>query len=84
MDLFLALEIIALALSGLLIWHSARTRGADFTCMFFIGGAFLGLVRENVVAQVAVLNLYSYNPATGWARRPSSSWSSGRTLFTWR
>jgi hypothetical protein len=32
--------------------------------MFFLGGAFLGLVRENVVAQVAALNLYSYNPAT--------------------
>ena len=53
MDLFLALELIALALTGLLIWHSASTRGAAFTCMFFIGGAFLGLVRENVVAQVA-------------------------------
>jgi hypothetical protein len=63
MDTFLALEIIALALSGLLIWHSARTRGAVFTCMFFIGGAFLGLIRENVVAQVAALNLYDYSPA---------------------
>ncbi len=63
MDLFLALEIIALALTGLLIWHSARTRGVAFTCMFFIGGAFLGLVRENAVAQVAALNLYSYSPA---------------------
>ena len=63
MDLFLALELIALALSGLLIWHSASTRGAAFTCMFFIGGAFLGLVRENVVAQVAALNLYSYSPS---------------------
>ena len=64
MDLFLALELIALALTGLLIWHSARTRGAAFTWMFFLGGAFLGLIRENVVAQVAALNLYSYNPAT--------------------
>jgi hypothetical protein len=64
MDLFLALELIALALSGLLIWHSARTHGAAFTCMFFIGGAVLGLVRENVVAQVAAINLYSYSPAT--------------------
>ena len=64
MDLFLALELIALALSGLLIWHSARTRGAAFTWMFFVGGAFLGLIRENVVAQVAALNLYSYSPAT--------------------
>ena len=63
MDVFLALELIALMLSGLLIWHSARTRGAAFTCVFFIGGAFLGLVRENVVAQVAALNLYSYSPA---------------------
>jgi hypothetical protein len=64
MDLFLALELIALALTGLLIWHSARTRGAAFTWMFFLGGAFLGLIRENVVAQVAALNLYSYSPAT--------------------
>lgn len=64
MDLFLALELIALALTGLLIWHSAITRGAVFTWMFFLGGAFLGLVRENVVAQVAALNLYSYNPVT--------------------
>jgi len=64
MDLFLALELIALVLTGLLIWHSARTRGAAFTWMFFLGGAFLGLIRENVVAQVAALNLYSYNPAT--------------------
>ena len=64
MDLFLALELIALGLTGLLIWHSASTRGAAFTWMFFIGGAFLGLVRENVVAQVAALNLYSYSPAT--------------------
>jgi hypothetical protein len=64
MDTFLALEIIALALTGLLIWHSARTRGAAFTWMFFPGGAFLGLLRENVVAQVSALNLYAYSPAT--------------------
>ncbi len=64
MGLFLALELIALALTGLLIWHSIRTRGGALTWMFFLGGAFLGLIRENVVAQVAALNLYSYNPAT--------------------
>ena len=64
MDTFLALEIIALALTGLLIWHSASTRGAAFTWMFFLSGAFLGVIRENVIAQVAALNLYSYNPAT--------------------
>jgi hypothetical protein len=64
MDTFLALELIALALTVLLIWHSTVTRGAAFTWMFFTGGAVLGLVRENVVAQVAALNLYSYNPAT--------------------
>jgi len=63
MDLFLALELIALALTGLLIWHSSRMRGAAFTCIFFPGGACLGLVMENVVAQVAALNLYSYSPA---------------------
>ena len=64
MDTFLALEIIALALTGLLIWHSASTRGAAFTWMFFLSGAFLGVIRENVIDQVAALNLYSYNPAT--------------------
>lgn len=64
MDTFLALEIIALTLTGLLTWHSARTRGAAITWMFFLGGASLGLIRENVVSQVAALNLYSYNPAT--------------------
>ena len=64
MDLFLALELIALVLAGLLVWHSARARGVAFTWMFFLGGAFLGLIRENVVAQVDALNLYSYNPAT--------------------
>ncbi|MFA5079706.1 MAG: hypothetical protein WC541_09510 [Dehalococcoidia bacterium] len=64
MDTFLALELIALALTGLLIWHSAATRGAAFTWMFFPAGAVLGLVRENIVAQVAALNLYSYNPLT--------------------
>lgn len=63
MDLFLALELIALALSALLIWHSARTRGAAFTWMFFLGGAFLGLIRENVASRVAALDLYSYSPA---------------------
>jgi hypothetical protein len=64
MDTFLALELIALALTGLLIWHSVATRGSAFTWMFFAGGAVLGLLRENVVAQVAALNLYSYNPTT--------------------
>jgi len=64
MDTFMALELIALTLTGLLIWHSACTRGTAFTWMFFLGGAFLGLLRENVVAQVAALNLYSYSPAT--------------------
>jgi hypothetical protein len=39
MDTFLALELIALALTALLIWHSAVTRGAAFTWMFFLGGA---------------------------------------------
>lgn len=64
MDLFLALELIALGLTALLVWHSVRLRGAVFTWMFFLGGAVLGLVRENIVAQVAALNLYSYNRAT--------------------
>jgi hypothetical protein len=64
MDLFLTLELIALVLTGLLIWHSLMTRGGVFTAMFFIGGAVLGLIRENVVAQITTLNLYSYNPVT--------------------
>jgi hypothetical protein len=61
---FRALEIIALALTGLLIWHSGSKRGAAFTWMFFTGGAVLGLIRENLVALVPALNLYSYNPET--------------------
>ena len=61
---FRALEMIALALTGLLIWHSSATRGSAFTWMFFIGGAVLGLIRENVVALIPALNLYSYNPET--------------------
>jgi hypothetical protein len=64
MNLFLALELIAVALTGVLIYHSWMTRGGVFTSMFFIGGAALGLIRENVVAQISALNLYSYNPAT--------------------
>jgi hypothetical protein len=62
MDLFLSLELIAIVLTGLLIWHSAVTRGAAFTWMFFLGGAFLGLVRENVVARVEARPLFTCGP----------------------
>jgi hypothetical protein len=61
-DRFLFLEILALALTGLLVYHSLRCRGAAFTAIFFTGGAFLGILRENAVALWTPL--YTYNPAT--------------------
>jgi hypothetical protein len=64
MDLFWALEWIALVLTGFLVGHSLIYRGPEFTALFFIGGAVLGLIRENIVARVSALNLYSYNPET--------------------
>jgi hypothetical protein len=62
MDQFLFLEIVALILTGLLIYHSTRLRGSVFTWMFFLGGTFLGVFRENIVAQFTPL--YSYNALT--------------------
>ena len=62
MDQFLFLEITALILTSILIYHSIRVRGAVFTWMFFLGGTFLGVFRENIVARFTPL--YSYNPQT--------------------
>jgi len=62
MDRFLFLELAALVLTGFLVYHSLRFRGAAFTAMFFTGGAFLGVLRENTVALLTPL--YAYNPAT--------------------
>lgn len=62
MDLYLFLELMALVLTAVLIYHSGRTRGSVFTGMFFIGGAVLGIVRENIVALFTPL--YAYNSET--------------------
>jgi len=55
------LEIASFVLTGLLIVHSVRVRGAPFTLLFFITGAILGILRENVVAMLS--DLYQYNSA---------------------
>ncbi len=56
----LLFEILSLALTLALIFHSVRVRGSGFTILFFVTGAVLGILRENVVAQIT--DLYSYNP----------------------
>ena len=61
MDQFLFLEIVALILTGLLIYHSIRMRGTVFTWMFFLGGTFLSVFRENIVARFTPL--YHARPA---------------------
>jgi hypothetical protein len=53
-------EILTFILTGVLVWHSIRVRGKPFTLLFFVTGAVLGVVRENVVAHLT--DLYSYNP----------------------
>ncbi len=53
-------EILTFILTGLLVYHSLRLRGKEFTLLFFVTGACLGILRENVVARVS--DLYSYNP----------------------
>jgi len=58
--MILAFEIITFVLTGALIYHSLRVRGTVFTLLFFVTGAVLGLVRENVVARLT--GLYAYNP----------------------
>jgi hypothetical protein len=53
-------EILTFILTGLLVYHSLRLRGKEFTLLFFVTGACLGILRENVVARIS--GLYSYNP----------------------
>ncbi|MBN1573117.1 MAG: hypothetical protein JW984_07975 [Deltaproteobacteria bacterium] len=59
--MILLFEILSFALTGALIFHSVKVRGTAFTILFFVTGAVLGILRENVVAQVT--DLYSYNPS---------------------
>jgi hypothetical protein len=54
----LLFEILSLLLTGALIFHSAKVRGKAFTILFFTTGAVLGIVRENIVANIT--DLYSY------------------------
>ncbi len=56
----LTFEIITFIVAGVLVYHSLRVRGAAFTWLFFVSGAVLGLLRENVVARLT--DLYAYNP----------------------
>jgi hypothetical protein len=58
--MILLFEILSFALTGVLIFHSVRVRGRAFTILFFVTGAVLGILRENVVARIT--DLYSYNP----------------------
>jgi hypothetical protein len=58
--MILTFEIITFVLAGVLVCHSLRVRGTPFTLLFFITGAVLGLLRENVVARLT--GLYAYNP----------------------
>jgi hypothetical protein len=59
--MILLFEILSFLLTGALIFHSVKVRGAAFTVLFFVTGAVLGILRENVVAQIT--DLYSYSPA---------------------
>ncbi len=58
--MILTFEIITFALAGVLVYHSLRVRGTVFTLLFFVTGAVLGLLRENIVARLT--GLYAYNP----------------------
>jgi hypothetical protein len=58
--MILTFEIITFILTGVLIYHSLRVRGTAFTSLFFVTGAVLGVLRENVVAHLT--DLYAYNP----------------------
>lgn len=58
--MILTFEIITFVLAGVLIYHSARVRGWTFTLLFFLTGAVLGCLRENIVARLT--SLYAYNP----------------------
>ncbi len=58
--MILTFEIITFALTGVLIYHSLKVRGPAFTLLFFVTGAVLGVLRENIVARLT--SLYAYNP----------------------
>ena len=58
--MILTFEIITFVLAGILIVHSVMVRGWTFTLLFFLTGAVLGVLRENVVAELT--DLYAYNP----------------------
>jgi len=58
--MILTFEIITFVLTGVLIYHSLRVRGTVFTVLFFVTGAILGVLRENIVARLT--GLYAYNP----------------------
>lgn len=58
--MILTFEIITFVLTGVLIYHSLKVRGRVFTLLFFVTGAVLGVLRENIVARLT--NLYAYNP----------------------
>jgi hypothetical protein len=58
--MILTFEIITFIVTGILIYHSVTVRGAGFTLLFFVTGAVLGVLRENIVAHLT--GLYAYNP----------------------
>ena len=58
--MILAFEILTFILTAVLIVHNVRVRGRAFTLLFFVTGAVLGVLRENIVARVT--DLYAYNP----------------------
>jgi hypothetical protein len=58
--MILTFEIITFVLTGVLICHSLKVRGTVFTLLFFLTGAVLGVLRENIVARLT--SLYTYNP----------------------
>jgi hypothetical protein len=58
--MILTFEIITFVLAGVLIVHGVMVRGWAFTLLFFLTGAVLGVLRENVVAELT--DLYAYNP----------------------
>lgn len=58
--MILTFEIITFVLAGVLIVHGVMVRGWAFTLLFFLTGAVLGILRENVVAELT--DLYAYNP----------------------
>ncbi len=58
--MILTFEIITFVLAGIVIVHGVMVRGWAFTLLFFLTGAVLGILRENVVAELT--DLYAYNP----------------------